>query len=650
VQPDRGRFPSQEPAKGTEGRAVACKGGGRNPYTHNVFPYVMKRALLTLLLAGSLTGLGTVAAPALSTEPYIPPPVEFEVAPGGGAVAQSSAAGVVSKPLSTPKRFDIVGLRWASGDPKAEVEVRGRRGGGPWSGWADATADADHQPDVGRGEPPAKRTSAPVWADGADQVQYRTSERLGGVKLEFINTTGTATAADRAETAVRKAASKGIAGVARLFTATSAAQPAMITRSQWGADRCRPRAPSAEGSVKAVFVHHTVTANSYSRSEARSMVLGICLFHRNTNGWDDIGYNFLVDKYGQIFEGRNGGVRRANVGAQAQGWNSQSTGIANLGDFSSAGQSSAGLSAMDRLITWKLQVHRTPLGGRVTLVSAGGSMNRYPAGRRVSFNRISGHRDGNLTECPGSALYAQLPRLRRAVESGSDTTAPAPPQNLTATSGSARVRLDWSDNRESDLSGYRIYRRTPTTRYAPVADSTASAYLDRSVRNGETYHYRVKAFDTSGNFSPSSDFATGRPRALYTQTLDNRDGGFTVSSAWRTGTAARTKFGTDYRYADPRVGTSDAARFRLAPVPRAARYAVYFWHPSHSAYSSSAPVGVQTRSGITRKRFDLRTNGGRWIALGTFSLAAGERTTVLVSRWTEAPGWLIADAVRIVER
>jgi uncharacterized protein with LGFP repeats len=424
----------------------------------------------------------------------------------------------------------------------------------------------------------------------------------------------------------------------------------MITRADWGADRyCRPRAPSEEGQVKAVFVHHTATANSYSASDGRSIVLGICRYHRDTNGWDDIGYNFLVDKYGQIYEGRNGGVRRANVGAQAQGWNAQSTGIANIGTFDSSGQSSAGLRALDRLITWKLEVHHTPLGGRVTLTSAGGSTNRYPEGRRVTFDRISGHRDGNLTDCPGDALYGQLPRLRRAVESDSDTTPPAPPQNLTARSGPARVSLGWSANHESDLAGYRVYRRTPDTRYAAIATSRSNTYTDTSVRGGTTYYYRVKAYDTSGNQSASSNFATGRPIVPYEQVLDNRAADFSASSAWRTSNAAHTRYGDDYRYAAPQR-VSDLARFRLKAVPRAGRYELFFWHPSHSAYSQGAPIGVETHAGIAFKRFDLRSDGGKWLSLGTYTLDTGERPSVLLSRWTAAPGWLIADAARILER
>src|SRR3712207_3426080 len=129
------------------------------------------------------------------------------------------------------------------------------------------------------------------------------------------------------------------------------------------------------------------------------MVLGIARYHRDSNGWNDVGYNFLVDKYGQVFEGRAGGVDQPVIGAQAQGYNSVSTGIACLGDFNTIAQSPAALEAIARLLAWKLPLHGTPVAGAVTVTSAGGATNRYRAGAAVTLQRISGHRDGNNTAC-----------------------------------------------------------------------------------------------------------------------------------------------------------------------------------------------------------------------------------------------------------
>jgi hypothetical protein len=172
-----------------------------------------------------------------------------------------------------------------------------------------------------------------------------------------------------------------------------------------------------EGEVRAAYVHHTVSTNDYSPEEAPAIVLAICRYHRNSNGWDDVGYNFLVDKYGTVYEGRAGGVDRAIVGAQAQGYNAQTTGISNIGTHTSVRQSDAALAAMARLIRWKLPLHGVPTDGRATLTSAGGSTNRFPSGRAVTIDRVAGHRDGNRTSCPGDALYAQLPDLRGRIGS-----------------------------------------------------------------------------------------------------------------------------------------------------------------------------------------------------------------------------------------
>ena len=440
----------------------------------------MKRALLTLLISICLTGAVAVAAPALSTDPYVPAPVEFELAPSGAAAGEEVGGEVVSRPLDPPKRFDMVGLRWRAGDPETDVELRVRQEGGRWSDWTEASQEQDHAPDPGRGEPAGQRISAPVWADGADEVQYRTSERLRGVTLEFINTSGTATPAARAETVVRKAANRGVVGVATLFTAAGdAPRPSMVSRSEWGADRyCRPRSSPSYGTVKMVFVHHTANATGYSSSDAPAMVLASCRYHRYTRGWDDIGYNFLVDKYGRLYEGRAGGVHRAVVGAQAQGWNAQSTGISNLGDFSNSGQSSAALRAMDRLISWKLDNHDVPRGGTTVLTSAGGGTNRYRAGTRVRFNRISGHRDGNNTACPGSALYGQLPRLRRGVESDGVEAFDQVVDNSDSTRFAASA--NWSTSTRTSAA-----KRGPDFRYAgPTTASDPASFKLRAPTAG----------------------------------------------------------------------------------------------------------------------------------------------------------------------
>ena len=198
---------------------------------------------------------------------------------------------------------------------------------------------------------------------------------------------------------------------------------AIIPRAAWGADAVPPREAPLYGEVQMAFVHHTVTANAYGPEDSAAIVLGIARYHRDSNGWNDIGYNFLVDQYGQVFEGRAGGVDQPVVGAQAQGYNSVSTGISCIGTFTSVPQTAAGMDALARLIGWKLSLHAVPTQGSVTVISAGGAANRYPTGTPVTFERISGHRDGNHTACPGDVLYTQLAALRTAAAQFAGPTA-----------------------------------------------------------------------------------------------------------------------------------------------------------------------------------------------------------------------------------
>jgi N-acetylmuramoyl-L-alanine amidase len=334
--------------------------------------------------------------------------VDFELAPADAAVVASSGGGVRSRPLRTPQRFNLVGMRW-QGRATPEIELRVRRHG-RWSRWEELEVPGADNPDTGRGERIAAAASSPLWVGRAGAVQYRISRRVPRLRLHFVRV---------AQRPVRARPAQ-------------AQQPTFVTRDQWGGSACPPRRSPQYGQVRAVHVHHTVSLNDYSPAEARAMVLAICRYHRNSNGWDDIGYNALVDKYGVLYEGRAGGLDKAVVGAQAQGFNAHTAGIASLGEHGAVAAPPAELDAIASYIRWKLPVHGQPVSGTVTVTSSGGSLTRYSAGARVTLQRVIGHRDTGRTTCPGNALYSQLPQLRSIVETGALTPVSAFGTRLSA--------------------------------------------------------------------------------------------------------------------------------------------------------------------------------------------------------------------------
>ena len=331
------------------------------------------------------------------------------------------AGRVLSPALRAPHRFNLVGLRWR-GRAEPRLTVRVRRDGRRWSRWQALEAHADHNPDPRSGER-SVAASDPLWVGEADQVQYALSRRVPGLRLHFVNVNGTATAGERVTTALRRVANTAVGTVAAALGGADAHaqgdEPAVVTRGASGAPRSARRAAAPSyGTVRAAYVHHTVSLNDYSPDEAPGIVLAICRYHRNSNGWNDIGYQALVDKYGVLYEGRAGGLDKPVLGAHAQGYNAQSTGIASIGDNSSVGLSDTALDSLADYIRWKLTIHGQPLSGQTTLVSAGGATSRYPGGQRVRVPRVLGHRDTNSTACPGSALYSQLDDLRARVSTG----------------------------------------------------------------------------------------------------------------------------------------------------------------------------------------------------------------------------------------
>jgi uncharacterized protein with LGFP repeats len=169
------------------------------------------------------------------------------------------------------------------------------------------------------------------------------------------------------------------------------------------------------GRIKAGVIHHTVNSNNYSEAEAPGIVLGICRFHRNSNGWDDIGYNALVDRFGNVYQGRAGGMSRAVIGAHAEGVNTQTTGVAAIGDFTRKRPSKELQRGIVQYLAWKLDISGVSAEGTTFLKSTGGPSQKTPKGERVKVKTIFNHGTTNYTDCAGAALNKLVPRIRKKV-------------------------------------------------------------------------------------------------------------------------------------------------------------------------------------------------------------------------------------------
>lgn len=214
--------------------------------------------------------------------------------------------------------------------------------------------------------------------------------------------------------------------------ALPAGGPKVITRSQWGADEdLRCEEPTYDDGVNAITVHHTAGRNDYSKSESAGIVRSIYAYHAKTLGWCDIGYNALVDKYGQIFEGRFGGLDRPVEGAHAGGFNINTAGVAFMGNHESEAPSEAAMQSMGKFIGWRSKVAGIDPEGSTTMFSEGSDYTRYALGQAVKLPNVFAHRDVGNTTCPGDAAYDLMDRIRSIAEEAAGPVSPNPATTTT---------------------------------------------------------------------------------------------------------------------------------------------------------------------------------------------------------------------------
>jgi hypothetical protein len=281
--------------------------------------------------------------------------------------------------------FNMLAVHWIG---SGSVSYRVHRLHGRWSAWI--TADADVSPDGGTGR---WHDGNLDWTSAADGVQFRPRgevSRLRSYELWSRVTTKPA----------------------RGLSATG--KPTIVPRAGWGADEEIVRAkPLVAPAIRLAVVHHTAGTNSYTAAQAPAIVRGIEVYHVKGNGWNDIGYNFLVDRFGNVYEGRGGGIERNVIGAHSEGFNTGTVGVALIGNYAHATPPKAQQTALVGLLAWRLDVaHIDPLS--TVLYTSGGNL-KFKRGKNVTLRAISGHRDTGPSECPGAVAYRLLPGIAKRV-------------------------------------------------------------------------------------------------------------------------------------------------------------------------------------------------------------------------------------------
>jgi hypothetical protein len=332
--------------------------------------------LLALLIA---TVTVVVPTPALATER--PMGVDTEVPPTAVKASELDSVGARATFVhEQAPAFVMLGVSWqGAGTAEPRVRVRTEAGWGPWTA---LEIEDDDAPDVGsaetRNDENDRTVTRPLWVGRGEGYELEAPSRDLKVHL------------------VREGGSR-----IRLRpppTAAAADRPPIGDRASWGA-RPPKAAPAVASELRMAFVHHTAEPNDYGPDDVPRILRGEQAYHMDARGWNDIGYNFVVDRFGRIWEARAGGIDRAVVGAHAEGFNTGSTGVAVMGTFTSTPVPDPAIDAVVRLLAWKLPLHGVDPGGTTAL-------------NGVGFNTVAGHRDSKATDCPGARLYDRLAEIR----------------------------------------------------------------------------------------------------------------------------------------------------------------------------------------------------------------------------------------------
>lgn len=320
-----------------------------------------------------------------------------------------------------------------TGGEPAQLSIR-TFGGGVWGEWTEVEASTDEGPDGLAGSEGANREASaigPVWI-GAETQAIEIVLQKGSVSTLSVDKMRIDES--YAESDAASVRSSGLNSATGSNVSSAVAQPAIKTRADWGAGPWNDQVQECAGgpfladSLRALAVHHTVTTNSYSAEQVPGLLRGIYHHHVNINGWCDVAYNFLIDRFGTIWQGRSGSPDLPIKGGHAKGFNSRTAGVALLGQYqgnvnrpASGYPSTEALASLEALATWKLSLHGVdPLGTTWLKNRANVAPMRYAASEWVNLPTVFGHRDVGLTSCPGNRAYDHLAPMAERIAASRD--------------------------------------------------------------------------------------------------------------------------------------------------------------------------------------------------------------------------------------
>lgn len=473
----------------------------------------------------------------------------------------------------------------------------------------------------------------------------------------------------------------------------------VISREEWGAkedyrfsaDGTTESWPRSYHGTRKLIIHHTADANSNDQTDLeinKETIRSIYFYHAVTLGWGDIGYNALVDAEGNIYEGRYGThdpILRTNPLANqimeldveaghSRSYNSGSFGVSALGDFTAFAAPNAQLSAIENVLAFVADSKGIDPQGNSDFL-------RYDGAWHYDLNNIIAHRDVNATACPGNLLYSRLEEIKSYINAIAINNSKLILPNLTSFSataisipsgdaggdniGTGTITFNWSF---SDIAQYQYqYALEKVTGITGVTGElwetawlnpensniitdTSASFSPDNLEDKSNYVFYVRAVNANGTAISSVshvNFIKDENNIIVDNLSDNYT--YIIGSGWNPSTNVSGFYAENYFTHVRGIGSNV---FEWSPnLFNSGYYDVSVWYTAAADRANNAPYTIiyQKTDGSNLSKtitVNQKTNGGKWVFLGTFYFKAGNFANIRLS--DNAKGYVIADAVKFI--